>query len=471
MSLQEELREQRDGTGPHRTRRRWDLLAFWAVVLGPGLAVALWATARQRVGDLEERLVRDANAAFSPRHVRPVHVDEAAPGAFGDAVARHLPRIHAEARALKGDDAAMQTARAIVAGERRVTDLPATYARALDVIGPDLDGLLRGTRAASADLPATREAFVPHDEADWVSYQFAALLSGVRIRLALAAGSPGAAAAECLDGLALGRDAAISAGLVGQMVGAGIFARLVSPCADALGVLETGSRLDAARRVRAIRDAVPSVPEMLRIEFLAGELLTYGSVMSGAARDRLVSSALPHVRSGERTFQWWEPYMLRDAWGGTRRSWDALLRAAGTNRGGERDEAFAAIDRDALRRVNPLIAILPVKAYGKYARRSEAGTLRLDALVLAACAAAHRSETRAWPATAAELAVRGLLREDEASRLAAAELAVQEGGDVLAVKVALPQPSETDPAELILRVRARMRPAAASATPAAPRRR
>ncbi len=471
MSLQDELRVRRDGAGRPPTPMRWDLVAFWAIVVGPGMALALWAAGRQWVGDLEERLVRDANAAFLPLHVRPVHADEAVPGAFGDAVARHLPRIHAEARAVKDEDAARETARAIVAGQRSVSDVPASYARALDLLGPDLDGLLRGTRAASADLPATREAFVPHDEADWIAYQFAALLSGLRTRLALAAGRSSTAAAECLDGLALGRDAAISAGAVGQMVGAGIFARLVPPCADALGALETRSRLDATRRVRAIRDAVPAVPEMLRIEFLAGELLTYGPMMSRAARDRLAPAALPHVRSGERAFGWWESFVIRDAWRGTRQSWDALLRAARSKRGGEREEAFAAIDRDALRRVNPIVAVLPVKAYGKFARHSEAGTLRLDALVLAASAATHRNQTGAWPATSADLAARGLLREDEASRLAAAQLAVHEGGDVFVVIVPLPQGSEKDPPELRLRVRARMPPAAVSETPEPLRRR
>jgi len=439
-------------------------VAFWAVVAGPGVAITLWAAGRQGVGDMEERLVRDANAAFSTPHVRPVHVDEAAPGAFGDAVVRHLPRMHAEARALKDDEAALKTARAIVAGDLPLADLPASYARALETLGPDLDGLLRGTRAASADLPATREAFVPHDDADWMAYQFAALLSGLRARRALAARRSSLAVAECLDALALGRDAAMSAGVVGQMVGAAIFARLVPACADALGALETRSRMDAARRVRTIRDAVPSVPEMLRIEFLAGELLWDGPVMSGAARDRLVPAALPHVRSGERAFEWWEPYVIRDAWRAMRQSWDALLRAARSKRGGERDEAFAAIDRDSLRRVNPIASMVPFKAYGSFARRSDAGTLRLDALVLAAAAAVHRDQTGAWPATLADLAARGLLREDEVSRLAAVRLATHDG-DVLALVVPLPQGYEKDPPELKLRVRGRVAPRAASATP------
>ncbi len=456
MIPQDELRGTR-GIPPPRPRRRWDLVAFCAVLAGPVLGVALWLADRQRVGDLEERLTRDANATFSARHGRPVHVEVPVPGAFGDAAARHLPAIQAESRAMQETEAAR--ARAVVAGERPISDLPEPYSRALARLDQDLDGLLRGTRAERADLPLARRSFMPCDGADWVGYQFAALLAGVRIRRALAAGEAGRAASGCLDGLALGRDAAISAGLLGHMTAAGIAARLVPPCAAAVTALRPADRADAVRRVRSIRDAFPSVEETFRVELLSIELARFGPLMDRPARARLVLEALPHLRDGEREIGFRERLALRDSWRATRAAWDALLGAARLDRGGARDAGILAVKDGTLRRANPLVSVLRDVDYARYARRADAAILRLDAVAILAAATMHRDRTGEWPASTRTLLREGLVSPAEAERCAGATLAVHDAGRVLELKLGVPTGDDKAPrSDLVLRVNSRAAP-------------
>jgi hypothetical protein len=382
--------------------------------------------------------VRDANATFTARHLRPVQVDPASPGAFGDAVARHLPPIQAESNALKDAGLTPDIARAVVAGERPLSDVPAPFARALARLEPHLHALLIGTHAERADLPPTRDAFIPCDGTDWTGYQFAALLAGLIARRDLSAGDAAGATAVCLDGLALGRDAAISAGLVGQMVGSAIVARLTPACAAALAALDPVARQAATERVRAIRDQFPPVEEMFRVDFLSGEVLTYGPAMDSGARSRLAREVLPHLRAGEHAVGFWNRLVIRDAWRGTRATWDALIRIARLNRGVARDAGFLAVDADALRRTNPLVAMLPVKAYAKYARRADAAVLRLDGLAASAAAVTHRERKGAWPTSMAELTSARLVSSAETERCADTTFTVREGGRVLELRLRLP---------------------------------
>lgn len=384
MRLQDELRQSRAGARAVRPARRWDLVATWALILAPLLGVAIWLGVRQRVSDLEERLVRDANAAFSRTFERAVHVDAPLPGALGDAVVRHLPTIQAWADSVKDDEGTRDLAREIVEGKRPLARLPRAYARALNDLAPHLDGLLAGTRAARADLPRAREAFMPCDGANWSGYQAAALLTGLRARRALAAGDVAGATELCLDGLALGRDAAITSGMVGHMAGAAVVKRLSPPCRDALARLSPSERSTAASRLRALRDGFPSVHEMLRVEFLSVELMAFTRVLRGDARRRLGEGALAVARSADGELpargSWWERGVARDGWRALRAGMDAALALAGSRRGEALENGLDALGKGLTGRINPLAAIA-MPNYAKYAGRVEETVETLDALI------------------------------------------------------------------------------------------
>ncbi|ABC82687.1 hypothetical protein Adeh_2917 [Anaeromyxobacter dehalogenans 2CP-C] len=432
----------------HRPRRprRWDLVLTWAVLLAPALVLAGVLVARQQTGDLEARLVRDARELLSRRHPRPVHVDAPSPGAIGDAIPAHLPSLDAAAQELAKDEPALRRTREVVAGSAPLDTLPPWTAAALQRLGPDLDALLAATRAERADFPATRDCQSLLDDGGWAGWQLAATLAGVRMRTSLAAGEPEAALRDGLDGLALGRDLAVARFLVGRMEGAEVVARLAPPMVDAIDALPgAAERRDAARRVRIVRDALPPLSRTFR------DAATVSSVYMSAVLPATVLDALgpcaSAVRHGGATrAALWQRLMFRDGWRGLREAQDALTAAADLPEP-VRSDAFEDIARRALRQVNPLAAIA-APGHGKYARRSDAARLRLDALVLAAGAGAFRDERRRWPSSVAELAEAGELTTDEAGRLAGARLERVDDRRALSIAVPLPhadvaQPDET----------------------------
>lgn len=451
MALQDDLRDLRARPAPGRVRRRWDLVAAWCVILGPLVGIAIWLGFRQRVGDLEERLVRDANAAFSRTFERPVHVDAPLPGTFGDAVARHLPAIQAWSEAVKGDEKALEAARGVVDGTRPLTQLPPAYAAALETLAAPLDGLLAGTHAERAELPLAREGWRPSDGTDWNGYQAAALLAGLRARRALVAADVAGATELCLDGLALGREAAITSGMLGHMTGVAAVKRLIPPCADAIERLDAAERGAAVRRLRTIRDAFPSVAEMLRVEFLGTELLVQRSVLSASANRRLVPRALAYAAEG-KAMAAWERLVARDAWRGLRRAMDAMLRVAGSASGDELQEGMRSVGLGTMKRINPLIAIA-MPNYGKFARRAEGAVRRLDALVVADAARTHREREGRWPESVAALAAGGMLAPEEAARSAGIALSAAGARVPLELRLELPSGDESPPEELLLRIK------------------
>ncbi len=469
MSLQDQLRAGRDGQPalPRRHAPRIDLVVAWGILLGPALALAAWGAARQRVGDLEERLVRDAAAIWTVSHARPVHVDEPLPGAVADALAEHLPALDAEARASREDDAGREALRAVVAGEAPLSTLPARHAAALARLAPALDGVLASARAERADFDAARDPFGPTEgAAGFLGLQHAALLAGARVRLAVAAGEPWAGLRDCLDALGLGRDAAIGGGLVGHMVGAAVVTRLAPPCAAALEALPAVRLPDAARRVRAIRDAFPPFSATLREEAVALQLFA-GEALPARVRARLPPRARALVATGMRDPSLLQVLLARDAWRSTRRALDRAIAAADLP-DAEREAALAEVTAELDGRLNfaPAIA-LPLEGYLKFARRADDARRRLDGLVAAAAARAFRAERGRWPASLPEL-------DGEARLGAAAEalrLAPARPGEPLLIEIALltpPQSVELGPGWLTLAVRP-PRGGAGGARPARPR--
>jgi hypothetical protein len=421
-------------------------VAAWVVILGPVLGIALFLGLRQRVGDLEERLVRDANATFSRPRFRPVHVDVATPGPFGDAVARHLPAIQRWADSVKEDSKGRDAAREIVEGKRSFAELPRSYATALEPLAPHLDGLLAGTHAERADLPPAQEGWRPCDGTDWTGHQAAALLAGLRIRRDLAAGDAHRAVATCLDGMALARDAAITGGLVGHMTAVTEVKRLWAPCHDALGRLDPRARTDAVRRLRTIRDALPSVAEMLRVEFLSVELLAQGNAMSPSVKEQLGPRAMLISAEGS-DLQLGGRFVARDGWRSLRALQDAVLRAA---EGASGDELVAEMDElgdEAKRRINPMAAIA-VPNYGRYVHRAEGAVSQLDALIVAVAARDWMERKGRWPADVAELLAEGYVGGDEAARSRGVTLTAAAAG-ASRLELLLPSGDPKKPAETV----------------------
>ncbi len=416
---------------------------------GALLAAALWLAARQRVGDLEEALIRDAAILVGP-HLRPVHVDTPSPGSLGDLLVKHLPAIQAEADARKADAAGRDAARAVVAGDRAMTELPPPYAAALDRLRPDLDAALAGTHAEAADLPAEAALGPAAGKTPWGALQFAALLAGVRVRQLVAAGDPAAAVATCLDALALGRDCGYSGGLVGLMTGAAMVGRLAPPCAAAIAAAPGPIRADAFARVRRIRNAFPTFGQVMRSEAVAIQLMTFRPILSAEVRAALPREAEPYLRDGAPVASWSRRLMLRDGWRSTRTSFAALARAAEAKQG--RREATRRVVLDATSLLNPLAAIV-TPDFSRYGDRHDAAMLRLDALLLVAAAADARARTGKWPDTVEDLA-RAALTPSESERLSRATLDRARDGS-LAVEVPLPVGMEGAPDLLTLRISAR----------------
>lgn len=441
------------GPAPVTPRRRPRLGLALAVLVfaGPALGLLGWLGLRQRVGDLEARLVRDANATFTAPRPRPAHAP-ARPGTFGDAAARHLPAIQAEYEAAKADEPARELARAIAAGDRPFADLPPRYRDALDRLRPALDGLLDGTRAERADLAPGANAAAPAPGADWLGVQHAVLLAAVDVRGALADGDAARASARCLDALALARDAAVTGMLVGRMVGVAAVGRLAPPCTSALAALPPAARREEAAALRTIAAGIPPLEETMRQDGLAMELLAFGQVMSPPGRAALAPEAAAHLASGP-AYSGWQRLLVRDAWRSARALLDRQLLAYGLPAGPREAALKAALD-EARKDPNP-IPYVGAPDFSRYARRSDAAMLRLDALLLVAAAADHRDATGAWPERLEALPA-GALREDELARLApAAGLAVR--GEALEVTIRLPRGTDDDAAAAVFRVAPRRR--------------
>jgi hypothetical protein len=452
MRIERSLRGRR--APPAAPRRRPDLWAFWLVAAGPALGLALWAAPRQDVAALQDELVRDANALAAATYPRPVHADRPVPGTLGEALRVHLPPFEAEARASADDSPAREALRAVVAGERPVTAIPARFGAALARLGPDLDALLAGTRAERADFPEAADRMLPADGATWGAYAFAARLAGARIRLGVAAGDLEGATRDCLDALALARDAAIVRGLLGMITAEGVVRTVGPPCAEAASRLPAGRAAALAGRVRAMRAALPPYSAVVARELVEMELIASAVLLDPDDRRRLDPRIARQLSEAVAAPAWWERPVIRDGWRDRRRAGEAIVRASDLPLEA-REARYALVKASLSRRLDWFSTMFPVDAYARWGRRADALALRLDALVLAAEASRHRAGRGRWPASVAELAAAGALSPAEAARLGAATLA-PEGARALVIRLPLPQGDrEKDPAEVTLRAAAR----------------
>jgi hypothetical protein len=452
MALQERLRAARaEGSPPvgnTRSPRRWDLVAAWVVILLPALTIAAALAGRQRIGDLEGRIVRDANALFSRTHPRPVHVDAPVGAAMGDLARAHLPSIAAVEKRLEGE---LAKTREVVSGTSPLGALPPSVTVALAELGPELDAVLHATHAARADFP---DALDLGKDGEWIrATQHAALLAGVRMRVALAAGDPASAIRDGLDALALGRDVAIAGGLVGRMVDAAIDARLAPVVSAAVDALPTpAERRDALRRLRVLRDAVPPFSRTLADEMVLAQL-AMGDALSARAESALDPRPRAVLRYGLRDAGWWTRLAIRDGWRDLREAQDELVAAADLP-DAERTATWNAVAERLKKLVNPL-PVISLPNYERLARRADASFVRLDAVVLAAAAGVFRDARGRWPRSVEELASAGELDPRGSARLQEVELQADPHSGSLTIVAPLPRPDDKAPGELRLTLEGR----------------
>lgn len=414
------------------SRRRWDLVVFGALLLGPALALGSALLVRHVTARVEEAVIPAAEAILAAEHPRPVHVDVATPGSFGEAAALHLRELEALSKDLQAD---RELLRAVVAGTTPEARLPARLREAIARAEPALDGLLAATRTARAELAAARDSWVPAEGATWATVQLGADLAGVRLRRALSQGHAEAAAAACLDALALGRDAGIAGGLVGRMTHAAIVTRLTPPCASALARAPAGSARTILGRVRTIRDALPSVATLLEEEFAVAGLFVYAPLFDRGVRAGLSPRAAAVAKNGERETRLWERVVLRDSWRATHRVQRHLLAAAAAPPR-ERETALERAEEEYLHWINPVVHLSP--GYLRYVRRAEAATARLDALALSLAARAFRAERGVWPDDVRALHEAELATAVELDRTGGARFQLAQGRG-LRISLSLPQ--------------------------------
>jgi hypothetical protein len=430
-------------------RRRWDLVAFAAVLLGPLVLVGGALAARQDTSGLEDELLRHAAAIIAAGHPRPVHVPSPEPGSFGEALAFHLPPLEALSREIGPE---RESLRAVAAATEDEATLSAPLRSAIARADRALHGLLAGTRRARADLVPARDPWIPADGATWSGLELAAELAGVRIRRTLDRGRPGSAAATCLDALALGRDAAVAGGLIGRMTGAAVTSRLVAPCASALSAVRVADARALLAPLRSVRDAVPSQAEMLRAELVLSSLFVYAPLLDAEARARVGPRGTAIIREGDRPTRRWERAVLRDSWHAMRRAQQRLVEAAMTA-APERDAAIARAEEGAAHWINPIVHLRP--SYLRYVRRAEAAARQLDALVFVLAARTFRAARGEWPDGARALREAGLVTAEELERSGSARFDPGPRGE-LRIRVPLPQGDPArDPPEAEVTAKAR----------------
>lgn len=393
--------------------------ATWIAVVGLVFWVALFFGAFY-VGDLVDALVHEANEVVAAPRPRPTHADSATPGSFGEALARHLPPFDEAGKDLAKDEAGKGVLDGCAKGTRPLSDLTVDQRRTMASLAPNLDGLLAGTHAATADLPSNADPFGPLPDRSWLGLQLAAMHAAIRIREEVGGGGAERAIPLCLDGLALGRDAAVSGGLVGRMINAAVVAKLAPACGDLLAALPLEAARETVRPVRAIRDAIPTFAAMMREEAIQMQLFLYGREM-GAARERLLERPRRFAEEqAQERLALVEGLLRRASWRPLRGVYLELAAAAATP-AEARGEAFASIDRK-----HPLLrAMLGDSAkdgiagnFARYSALDFEAKQRLDLLVAAVATRVFREARGSWPPSIGELSGGAVLQPAEAARLA-----------------------------------------------------
>lgn len=438
-------------SGRRAGRPRWDLALALLVTVAPLVHLAVLVHARLRTADLEEELVDTANATFGVPRRRPIHRLPVAAGSEAERIARALPAVHNEVSRLGG--AVLSRARQIAAGDEPISELPPQLGAALDRATGPLAEILEGTRTERAELPTAVLQYV--DQAAFGDLQRAGLLAALLARRDLQVGRTRAAAAWCVDSLALGRDVALAApGLVGQMEAAAQVKTLTPACAAVVDAAPRVERAGLVAELRSLRAAIPSFGEVMRVQGIDEEIVLLGNHDDGRIASRLAPVPRALIQRPDPPNGFILRMYARDAWRPTHVTAGEMAAAAAIEDEHDRDLAIARVLARTSRWSNLIVQISTINPV-RYAHRSDAMIRRLDGLVLLAAALEYRARSGTWPTDLEPLADAGLLEAAEARRLEGTALSPL-AGEASGLRLRVPLPgNESEPKELDLETRGR----------------
>jgi hypothetical protein len=242
-----------------------------AIVLVSGI---LWF---ERSGDLCERLILEAQAAYARRQ-RPTHVDAPLPGSFGETAGPAMADLSKSGiKALP--DTASAAINEIRIGRRRPTDLPDVLENELRLHLPAARKILLATHARDLNLPHSLQPleaeFWSGNGGGFWPVTWASFLAELDVRRQAA--DPAVPLAEetvdeCIDLLALGRDVSYAQGIMGALAACNLTDKAAPLCAQLLQRATPLQREKAVRQTLRIRDAWSPFDKTLAAESLWSEV-------------------------------------------------------------------------------------------------------------------------------------------------------------------------------------------------------
>jgi len=363
------------------------------VALAGAVAAALaWLLVPRRAQ--REQLIEAAWAEERAADMRPSHVAAPLPGSFGELLEPHLAALHESYATYKRlGPAGMNRVMRIYNGQDPIAQLGPDSSVDLVQHRAAMHGALKATHARSARAPPSLRLFAALRPGDpFTDVQQAARLAALDVLTLVDQGRADAAAYECADMLALGRDLSYPS-VLGRMIGVAVTSVSSYACVRALSVASAGALEGVRAQLIAIRAGTPRFADVLQRERLFQQLLL----------------ADPDARlpEGART-------LIADAHEQNGTFFDglgrALLRANARDRLAARTAAFLDAQRldwpacaEQMERAtqrfewNPMVR----DSFVPLLRRHRDGVLKIDALVCAASLSLARARTGALPRDAA----------------------------------------------------------------------
>lgn len=374
------------------------------------LAIIVALAVLSRTVDLHERLVRDATESYTPPR-RQTHVPAPAPGSFGDAISPVLGRL------AKGLDESKKQPPAVAEGcigvrkgERAWGDRPPACEVELDAYGADLAAALRATHAERPDAPeglsAMHARFWEKNAPSWGSVTFAARLAATDLsrRIFDLAKLPeadrervnAAVVDECLDALALGRDASWSGGIIGRMIDRAVVGVVYPACAAAIDVVPIAEKRRALAGILSIRDATRTFDAVLDDEAVFARVALARAALSRKDLERLPAAAVALADHTPVELDGLARVVPALAWRTVEGQFAARRRAMILPEN-ERGAALTRLYEADTESWNPLARELTSNLGFGYSRAARADALR-NLLAFAAAAGIFRGEHGRWPA-------------------------------------------------------------------------
>lgn len=410
---------------------RLDLVVFAALLLLPAAGVLGWLLSRSQTDTVEQALLQRATELASRTGARAPHLPAVARETppSGTALARNLDALLS---ALRLDDAGDATLRRAGRGQLEPPELPPSVVAALERARPPLLEVLAETRSAEVRIPPEiRFIYRPDGLYSLPVLRRLAASVALEVFSASRGGAGERALGLCLDGLALGRDLSLDAGLLGLEARRILQADLAPACLAALAAATPEAAAAAVAPISSIALSAPSIATTARNDATLMTIEVFGNSLSEDFERSLPKGLPPMVPPEPSALQRW---LRRDAIGDVWAVFGETEQALRTPRP-DRARAFARVGRAAERRVNPTAAI-SLLDWGKWDSRDAEAHALLVAVATAAAARAHFGSSGGWPEDARALVAAlpsdllGGARQPELERLADGDLRITVPYDV-----------------------------------------